>query len=39
MGINLFNSANTFSGFLTSGVKFKDGYNAIDLALGMRMAW
>ncbi|HYG27435.1 MAG TPA: autotransporter domain-containing protein, partial [Caulobacteraceae bacterium] len=38
-GINLFNPSRTLSGFLASGVKFKDGYSAVDLSLGLRMAW
>ena len=38
-GINLYNAANTLSGFLSSGVKFKDGYSAVNLSLGVRMAW
>jgi hypothetical protein len=38
-GVNLFNDAGTLSGFLTSGVKFKDGYNATNLSLGLKMAW
>ena len=38
-GLSLYNDANTLSGFLTSGVKWKDGYNAVNLSLGVRMAW
>ena len=38
-GLSLSNDANTLSGFLTSGVKWKDGYNAVNLSLGLRMAW
>ena len=38
-GLSLHNDANTLSGFLTSGVKFKDGYNAVNLSLGVRLAW
>ena len=38
-GVNLFNDAGTLSGFLTSGVKFKEGYSAVNLSLGARMAW
>jgi hypothetical protein len=38
-GVNLFNDAGTLSGFLTSGVKFKDGYDAVNLSLGLNMRW
>src|SRR5690606_32225653 len=38
-GLSLFNDANTLSGFASTGVKWKDGYSAIDLSLGLRMAW
>ncbi len=39
LGLNIYNAANTLSGFLTSGVKWKDGYSAVNLSLGARMAW
>ena len=38
-GLSLFNDDQTIAGFLTSGVKFKDGYNAVDLDLGLRLRW
>lgn len=38
-GVNLYNEANTLSGYLTTGVKFKDGYDAINLSAGVRMRW
>jgi len=38
-GLSLFNADQTIAGFLTSGVKFKDGYNAVDLDLGLRLRW
>ncbi len=39
LGVNVFNAANTLSGFATTGVKWKEGYSAVNLSLGMRMAW
>ena len=39
LGVNVSNASNTLSGFLTSGVKWKDGYSAVNLSLGVRMAW
>jgi putative surface-exposed virulence protein len=39
LGINVYSADNTLSGFLTSGVKWKDGYSAVNLSLGVRMAW
>src|SRR5690606_4779998 len=34
-GFTLNNAANTFSGFASTGVKWKDGYSAVDLSLGV----
>ena len=38
-GVNVHSASGALTGFLTSGVKFKDGYSAVNLALGVRMAW
>lgn len=39
LGVNIYNASNTFSGFGAAGVKWKDGYNAVNLSLGLRLAW
>jgi len=38
-GLNLFNESGSLSGFLSSGVKFKNGYDAVNLSLGLNMRW
>jgi hypothetical protein len=38
-GLNLSNDAGTVSGFVTSGVKAKSGFSAVDLSTGLRLRW
>lgn len=38
-GLNLSNDSGTLSGFVTSGVKAKGGYSAVDLSAGVSLRW
>ena len=38
-GVSLYNEAGTLTGYLSSGVRFTDGYSATNLSLGLSMRW